>query len=61
MTSISISLRHSTLSRLLLAEQYTLKAQKGGLAATPGKSNHGWGLAVDICGLQPGTSRWTWM
>ncbi|GAA4627231.1 D-alanyl-D-alanine carboxypeptidase family protein [Cellulomonas oligotrophica] len=44
-----------------LAEQYTLKAQKGGLAATPGKSNHGWGLAVDICGLQPGTSRWTWM
>lgn len=28
--------------------QVDLKARKGSLAATPGRSNHGWGLAVDI-------------
>ena len=33
-----------------LAEQRRLAYTKGGLAATPGKSNHGWGLAVDLCG-----------
>lgn len=32
-----------------LAEQRRLAYTKGGLAATPGKSNHGWGLAVDLC------------
>ena len=32
-----------------LAEQYAVKRQKGGLAATPGTSNHGLGLAVDLC------------
>lgn len=32
-----------------LGEQRRLKAIKGGLAATPGKSNHGWGLAIDLC------------
>lgn len=30
------------------ATQVRLKAQKGDLAATPGQSNHGWGLAIDI-------------
>jgi len=29
------------------ARQVSLKAEKGNLAATPGTSNHGWGLAVD--------------
>lgn len=29
-------------------EQVNLKDQKPALAATPGKSNHGWGLAVDF-------------
>jgi hypothetical protein len=29
------------------ATQVSLKASKGNLAATPGTSNHGWGLAVD--------------
>ncbi len=29
------------------ATQVKLKAEKGRLAATPGTSNHGWGLAVD--------------
>lgn len=30
--------------------QVRLKAQKPGLAATPGRSNHGWAKAVDLCG-----------
>src|SRR5690606_18411309 len=32
-------------------EQVRLKAQKGWLAATPGRSNHGWGVAVDLAGM----------
>lgn len=32
------------------AEQVILKAQKGRWAATPGRSQHGFGLAVDLCG-----------
>lgn len=30
-------------------QQRALDAQKGGLAAPAGTSNHGWGLAVDLC------------
>lgn len=30
-------------------EQVELKRRKPGLAATPGTSQHGWGLAVDLC------------
>lgn len=45
-----------------LSTQYTLKATKGSLAATPGTSNHGWGLAIDIC---PDTyqawDKWNWL
>ncbi|MGH8868556.1 MAG: D-alanyl-D-alanine carboxypeptidase family protein [Actinomycetes bacterium] len=33
-----------------LESQRTLYAQKPGLAAVPGTSNHGYGLAVDLCG-----------
>lgn len=44
-----------------LASQRKLKAQKGGLAATPGKSNHGWGLAIDLCGVQTSGARWQWL
>ena len=36
-----------------LAAQISVKRRKGFLAATPGTSNHGWGLAVDLC--EPGT------
>ena len=36
-------------------EQVRLKAEKGHMAATPGKSNHGWGLALD---LGTGINRW---
>lgn len=32
-----------------LAVQRRLAAQKPRLAATPGRSNHGWGLAIDLC------------
>lgn len=32
-----------------LEEQTALRAKKGGMAAPAGLSNHGWGLAVDIC------------
>jgi hypothetical protein len=44
------------------ASQRRLKAIKPGLAATPGTSEHGWGLAVDLCdGVDRGQSvqyRW---
>ncbi|HWJ85037.1 MAG TPA: D-alanyl-D-alanine carboxypeptidase family protein [Cellulomonas sp.] len=44
-----------------LAEQRSVKARKGGLAAAPGKSNHGWGLAVDFCSELTSGERWTWI
>lgn len=45
------------------ASQQTLKAQKGYLAATPGRSQHGWGLAADLCSSESraGTAQWLWM
>lgn len=44
-------------------QQVDLAARKGlyrngGLAATPGTSNHGWGLAVDVDVLDPRTLEW---
>jgi hypothetical protein len=44
-----------------LAQQYAVKAEKGGLAATPGTSNHGWGLAIDFCSRETSGARWTWL
>jgi hypothetical protein len=44
-----------------LAQQRAVKAEKGGLAAAPGKSNHGWGLAVDLCQDQTSGTKWTWL
>lgn len=32
-------------------EQVAVRRAKPGLAAVPGTSQHGWGLAVDVCGL----------
>lgn len=43
------------------SEQVAVKAAKGYLAATPGTSNHGWGLAVDICGESYAGERWDWL
>jgi len=37
--------------------------EKPALAAVPGTSNHGWALAVDLCGgiNVAGTTQWNWM
>ncbi|MCZ2857129.1 D-alanyl-D-alanine carboxypeptidase family protein [Blastococcus sp. VKM Ac-2987] len=45
------------------AGQVRLYGQKPALAAVPGTSNHGWGLAVDLCGgVQTfGTPQYAWM
>jgi hypothetical protein len=45
-----------------LAEQYAVKEDKGDLAATPGYSNHGWGLAIDVGGMGAhNTTTYRWM
>ncbi len=46
-----------------LGGQAAAFAAKPGLAAVPGTSNHGWALAVDLCGgiNVAGTPQWTWM
>ncbi len=43
-----------------LAQQYAVKAARGGFAATPGTSEHGMGVAVDLCDGVPngGTTYW---
>jgi cell wall-associated NlpC family hydrolase len=45
------------------ASQVRLYGQKPALAAVPGTSNHGWGLAVDLCGgiERFGTPQYGWM
>jgi hypothetical protein len=46
-----------------LAQQRSLKSAKPGLAAAPGTSNHGWGLAVDLCDgpEKYGTVQYQWL
>ncbi len=45
------------------SEQASVYRRKPGLAAVPGTSNHGWGLAVDFCGgvQDSGSSAYRWM
>ena len=45
------------------AGQVRLYGEKPALAAVPGTSNHGWGLAVDLCGGVEafGTPQYAWM
>jgi cell wall-associated NlpC family hydrolase len=45
------------------ASQVQLYGEKPTLAAVPGTSNHGWGLAVDLCGGidHYGTAQYNWM
>jgi cell wall-associated NlpC family hydrolase len=45
------------------SSQVRLYGQKPALAAVPGTSNHGWGLAVDLCGgiERFGTAQYDWM
>lgn len=44
-------------------DQQRVKAEKGYLAAVPGTSQHGWGLAVDLCGAasKPTRAEWKWL
>ncbi len=44
-----------------LSEQQVLKSTRGGFAAVPGKSNHGWGLAIDLCGTDTSGETWAWI
>jgi zinc D-Ala-D-Ala carboxypeptidase len=47
-----------------LSAQYRVKAERGSFAARPGTSEHGWGLAVDLCdGVEQGPSSlsYQWM
>ncbi|SHF77222.1 NlpC/P60 family protein [Geodermatophilus nigrescens] len=46
-----------------MAAQQDAFRRKPALAAVPGTSNHGWALAVDLCGgvHVAGTAQWTWM
>jgi hypothetical protein len=44
------------------AAQVRLRSEKPSLAARPGTSNHGWGLAVDLCDVAyAGNERWAWL
>jgi hypothetical protein len=46
-----------------LGSQISAFQRKPKLAAVPGTSNHGWALAVDLCGgiNVSGSAQWTWM
>jgi LAS superfamily LD-carboxypeptidase LdcB len=45
-----------------LSQQYAVKRERGGLAATPGTSVHGLGRAVDLCdAMQNGTTTYRWL
>lgn len=46
-----------------LASQVDAFSRKPALAAVPGTSNHGWALAVDLCGgiQRSGSEQWRWM
>lgn len=39
-----------------LSVQRRIAVTKPGLAATPGRSNHGWGLAIDLCSSETASS-----
>jgi len=44
-----------------LEDQYSTKASKGYLAATPGTSMHGWGLAIDLCSKDVNGATGNWI
>lgn len=44
-----------------LGDQRRVAALRGGLAATPGTSNHGWGLAIDMCMSETRNGVLAWM
>lgn len=44
-----------------LSKQYAIKQSRGYLAATPGTSVHGWGLAFDLCGGDDSGAAKAWL
>lgn len=51
-----------TSSYRTLSSQQGLAVTKPGLAATPGQSMHGWGLAIDICSNSySSAAQWNWL
>lgn len=51
-----------TSSYRTLSSQQRVAAEKPGLAATPGRSMHGWGLAIDLCPKSYSTAaQWNWL
>lgn len=44
-----------------LSNQYATKRSRGYLAATPGTSMHGWGIAVDLCSDSANGSSKAWL
>ncbi len=45
-----------------ISTQQALAVTKPGLAATPGYSMHGWGVAIDICtNSYSSTAHWNWL
>lgn len=44
-----------------LGDQRRVAATRGGLAATPGTSNHGWGLAIDLCSAETRNGVLAWL
>jgi LAS superfamily LD-carboxypeptidase LdcB len=44
------------------ASQVSVRARKPALAARPGTSQHGWGLAVDLAGgVEAADEHWAWL
>lgn len=44
-----------------IGDQYRVIASRGWLAAPAGKSNHGWALAIDLCGGDDRGERFEWL
>lgn len=45
-----------------ISSQHQLASTKPGLAATPGRSMHGWGLAIDFCpSAYSSAAQWNWL
>lgn len=51
-----------TSSYRTISSQHRLASTKPGLAATPGRSMHGWGLAIDFCpNTYSSAAQWNWL
>lgn len=43
------------------SEQASIRSRRGGMAAPAGKSNHGWGLAIDLCKVDQSRTVLGWL